>query len=161
VQPCNNPGILFNIWQKERPMRTIWNKPLLAICALLPLLAAASRPAIPFLHDSLSGKWAITITPDDETRQAGERDIKDTITFKQPNFTSEAFEKRGFQPAVYDEEMHPGGAGQFSAVQTNKTEAEGTAKWSGLITATEITGDLIIKKKDGTILNFSYTGSKQ
>ena len=142
-------------------MQTTWNKRLLAICALLPLLAAAGRPPAIWMHDSLSGKWAITITPDDDTRHAGERDIKDTITFKQPNFTSEAFAKRGFPPAVYGEEMHPGGAGGFSVIQTNKVEAEGTAKWSGFISATELTGDLVIKKKDGTVLNFSFTGTKE
>src|ERR1700722_14757786 len=142
-------------------MRMNWNKTVIAVCTLLPLLPAATRPPAIWLHDSLSGKWAITLTPDDDARAAGERDIKDIITFKQPNFTSDAFAKRGFQPAVYEENMHPGGAGEFSALQINKTESEGTAKWSGLITATEITGDLIIKKKDGTVLNFSYTGSKQ
>jgi hypothetical protein len=143
-------------------MRTNWNTALLAIgLLLLPLAARAGQPPIVLLHDSLSGKWDITLTPDDDARRSGERDIKDTITFKQPNFTSEAFEKRGFQPAVYEEEMHPGGAGQFSALQTNKVAAEGTAKWSGLITATEVTGDLVVKKKDGTVLNFSFTGSKQ
>jgi hypothetical protein len=140
-------------------MQANWNKRLLTMCALLPLLAGAARTAL--LHDSLSGKWDITITPDDDARRAGERDIKDTITFKQPNFSSEAFAKRGFQPAVYEEEMHPGGAGGFTAIQTNKVEAEGTAKWSGFISATELTGDLVVKKKDGTVLNFSFTGSKQ
>jgi hypothetical protein len=143
-------------------MRMNWlSKSCLAIGLLLPLLVGAGRGAIGLLHDSLSGKWAITITPDEDARRAGEREMKDIITFKQPNFTSDAFAKRGFQPAIYEEEMHPGGAGQISAIQTNKVAAEGTAKWTGQIMATEITGDLVVKKKDGTVLNFSFTGSKE
>jgi hypothetical protein len=142
-------------------MRTNWNTRLLAICLLLPLSTGAVRqPAAPLI-DRLAGKWDITITPDDDARRAHEKDITDTITFKNSTFSSVAFEKRGFGPTVYEEEMHPGGAGGFSAVQTNKVADEGTAKWSGFISATELTGDLVVKKKDGTVLNFSFTGSKE
>jgi hypothetical protein len=134
---------------------------LMAACLLLALAASVWSGPTSLMKDTLSGKWSITITPDDDARHAGERDIKDTITFKQAKFTSEAFEKRGFEPAVYDEEIHPGGAGGFSTVQTNKVEAEGTAKWSGFVTASDLRGDLVVTKKDGTVLNFSFTGSKQ
>ena len=43
--------------------------------------------------------------------------------------------------------------------QTDK--GEGTAEWSGTSTGVDITGDLKWTKADGTVLNYTFKGTKQ
>src|ERR1700742_4212959 len=97
---------------------------IIGFCVLFPLVVFARPPVM--LCGGLDGRCLVTITQDDDTRQGGERDIKDTLTFKGGKFTSEAFVKRGFPPSAYEEEMHPGGAGNFNALQTNSSAEQGT-----------------------------------
>jgi hypothetical protein len=111
-------------------------------------------------RDALQGKWNITVTPDDDAQHAGAKEFKDTLVFKGGTFTSTATQKYGFESGPYDEEIHPGSVGGFTAAQTSKT-GEGTTKWGGFVAATELTGTLEWKKKDGTVMNYSFKGSKE
>ncbi len=130
-----------------------------AILALLATLCVgAGRNATQLMKDPLDGKWVLTVTPDDDARTAGEKEFKDNIEFKGGQFTSEALKKHGFDPGPYDENTRPG-IGGFDAVLKSKTE-EGKAKWHGLVTANEMTGDMVWTKKDGTVLNFTFKGTR-
>jgi hypothetical protein len=130
--------------------------PLLTSFCLVSL--AASPKPTPLGHDALTGKWTTTITPDDDARHAGERDIKDELVFKGGTFTSAEFAKRGFEPGTFDEEIHPGSVGGFTAIQKDKSGDN--IKWNGFIAAGELSGTLVWTKKDGTVLNYTFKGSK-
>jgi hypothetical protein len=106
------------------------------------------------------GTWKTTVTPDDDAHRAGERELKDQLIFKGGTFTSSEFAKRGFDPGPYDEEIHPGSVGGFTAIQNSKA-GDGNIKWNGFVAAGELSGTLVWTKKDGTVLNYSLKGNKQ
>jgi hypothetical protein len=132
----------------------------LAALAIISLtcLAAAPQPT-QLMRDPIDGKWVLTVTPDDDARTAGEKEFKDNIEFKGGKFTSESMQKHGFDPGPYDEDPTRGGMGTFDAALKSKTD-EGKAKWHGLVTANEMTGDFVWTKKDGTVCNFTFKGTR-
>jgi hypothetical protein len=129
-----------------------------ALAVLAMVCLGAGRNVSQLMKDQLDGKWELTVTPDDDARTAGEKEFKDNINFKGGKFTSEALQKHGFDPGPYDEDTRPG-IGTFDAVLKSKTE-EGKAKWHGMATGSEMTGNMVWTKKDGTAYNFSFTGNK-
>ena len=141
-------------------MRLVSSLVLAAVCLFAVALHAELKP-IPLGRDALQGKWKVTITPDEDARKAGEKEFKDELTFKGSTFNAaECNKKYGFETGMYEDDVHPGGIGGFTATQKSKT-TYGTMKWSGLVAASELTGDIEWTKKDGTKLNFTFKGSKE
>lgn len=136
-------------------------RPAVPILALL-LTAAffAAPPHRALAKDQLEGKWQVTVTPDDDARSAGAKEYSDVLTFKNNSFDSKEMAKHGFAPGPYDEDTRGMDIGGFKAEKTS-TKDEGKAKWSGTVTADEMTGDFVWTKKDGTVLNYTIKGSKQ
>ncbi len=103
-------------------------------------------------------QWSIKITPDDAAKKAGEKVSKDTMIFKSGQMTSTACVKYGFQPSNYIAT----GATTGSLFQTKQVSPkEGTMAWSGQVSGDTITGTAIWTKKNGQMLNYSFTGKKQ
>ncbi len=127
-----------------------------AIC--LMLLGAAAAPT-PLMRDPLVGTWSVTVTPDNDARHDGEKDFKETLIFKGATFEATVWKKHGFEAGPYEEDIRQGGVGAFTAVQNSKT-GEGTANWSGSVMAVDMRGDLKWTKKDGTVENYTFTGTK-
>jgi hypothetical protein len=124
---------------------------LVLVSMLVPARAA-------FARDPFEGKWDATVTP-----EGGGKEIKDLFTFKGSQFTSREMEKKGFKATAYDGDTR--GAGAVSAtfkVTTKSTKpAEGTAEWTGTVTAVDMTGELKVTKPDGSVLNYTFKGTKQ
>jgi len=107
----------------------------------------------------IEGKWKVKIEPDEDARKAGEKPLDDTLVFGPVKFHSEALKKRGYGEANYDENVVRFGPTTFTVVQ--KSEKEGSElKWTGTATAVDITGDIVMKKKDGSEVRFSFKGEK-
>ncbi len=128
-----------------------------AMCAMIlsasALLTAGVQPLLS--RDALVGKWKTDLTADDGSKQS-----TDTITFKAGKFTSDAEKTDGYEPAAYEEDPGPQGIGaKFSVTLTNKTGD--TAKWSGFSTGSDLSGTLVITKKDGSTTSYSFKASKQ
>jgi hypothetical protein len=106
-------------------------------------------------RDALVGKWKATVTNDDTSK-----DTTDNLEFKGGKFTSENEQADGFEPATYEDDPAPQGMGlsKFSVDLTNK--AGDTATWSGTATGNEISGTLVIKKKDGTKTTYTVKATK-
>jgi hypothetical protein len=129
----------------------------------LLILLALALTAVPTragrtLSDPLEGKYKIKVDPDEEGHKKGEKEFDDTFVFKADKCWSETLKKKGFADAVYDEDSRRFGPVAFKA--ESKSDKEGTAKWSGTITATAIEGELVWTKKDGTEIHYSYKGEK-
>jgi hypothetical protein len=104
-------------------------------------------------------RWKVTVTPDSDAANAGEKEFTDVLVFKGGKFIAEACLKYGFEPVEYHEEMSPGGfTASFTAEP--KSEKEGTAKWRGTISAGDMRGEMNWTKKDGTVLNYTFAGEK-
>jgi len=110
-------------------------------------------------RDQFEGKWKITLTPDVDTDAAGEQAFDDTLEFKGVTFIAESFKELGFEAVEYEADTRGLVAASFTA--TPKSETEGAAKWSGFTTGQEIQGELVWTKKDGTVLRFTYKGTKE
>jgi hypothetical protein len=126
----------------------------MAVCVLIfgGLTSAGVRPLL--ARDALVGKWKATITSDD-----GAKESTDTLTFKGGQFTSEKEKADGFESAAYSDDPGPQGIGaQFSVTLTNK--AGDTAKWSGFSSGSDIDGTLVVTKKDGTAISYTFKASK-
>lgn len=123
---------------------------LLVVC----LIASPARAA-----DALEGRWNIKVTPDEEARQARQREFDDVLTFKALQFTSDHLKKIGFASAQYDEDSRRNGPATFTVTLTS--DKQGAVKWSGMSTGQDIKGTLVWTQKDGTILNFTFQGTRQ
>lgn len=126
----------------------------------LAALAVARPPQVQLMRDPLEGKWDVTVTPDDDARSSGAREFQDVFTFKNSSFDSKEMVKHGFEKVMYDSDTRPAGVGGFSAAAIS-TKDEGKAKWSGFVTADQLTGDFTWTKKDGTPWHYSFKGSKE
>ena len=105
-------------------------------------------------RDALVGKWKAAITADDTGKET-----TDNVTFKGGKFSSENQQKDGFEAATYEDKPAPAGmSAQFEVTLTNK--AGDKAKWAGFSTGGEITGTLVITKKDGTVTNYTLKAEK-
>jgi hypothetical protein len=104
--------------------------------------------------DAIEGTtWKIHVTPDGDGKA-----FDDTISFKGGKFRSVEFAKRGFKEVNYDDDTRKGGLSNFKAVQTS--DKEGEAKWSGTITAVDMRGELVLTKKDGSTVNYTFQGER-
>ncbi len=110
------------------------------------------------IASGVEGKWKVKVEPDEDARKAGEHDYDDTLTITADKFVSEACKKHGFGATTYDEDSRRFGPATFTAEA--KSDKDGTAKWSGTVTASEIQGEMTWTKKDGTQLHYTYKGSK-
>ena len=125
-------------------------------CSLLGLLMLFSLAMN--LADPLEYQWNVKAMPDPQASNDGGRPFDDVLSFKNGTFTSQMLSRKGFKPGQYDEDTRRFGPATFSA--NLSSDSGESAKWTGTVAATSITGDLVWTKKDGTVLNFSYSGQR-
>jgi hypothetical protein len=104
-------------------------------------------------------KWTVEVEPDDDAQKAGGKKFEDTISFKGNKLESKELKKKGFEPAAYEGDVRGGAIGTFKSTLTS--DKEGKIEWSGTITGRDMIGDLTWTKKDGTVLKYSFKGTKE
>ena len=123
------------------------------------LVGVCVSPGIVQAATMLDGtKWQITVTPDDAAKKAGEKASKDTLIFKKGQLTSTACVKYGFAHSAYTAAGTPAAPAVFQAEQTSAKE--GTMTWSGQVAGNTISGTAAWTKKNGQVLNYTFTGKK-
>jgi len=138
-------------------MLTHRRTPTAFIALVLALLIA---PASAFARDAFNGTWKVTVTPDEDARKAGAKEIKDVFTFKGSQFESKEFKAQGFPAVQYEEDTRAGIVATFKAT-AKSTKGKGEATWTGTSTAGEMQGELVWKKADGTELKYTIKGTRQ
>jgi hypothetical protein len=128
----------------------------LLLAIALSMLIALPTLAVP--RDAFVGTWSVVLTPDEGT--PGEKEIKDTFTFKGMQFTSAAFKERGFDATTYEEDTRSGLAATFKAEGKSKTN-QGTAVWSGTSTAGTLNGEMTWTRADGTAVHYTFKGERK
>ena len=102
-------------------------------------------------------KWKITGIPDEAARRMGEKPSKDTLIFKQGNMTSTACVKYSFEASSYTATQ----AGTRWSFRTEQmSPKQGKTVWSGTVNGEAITGTMVWTKKDGTMLHYTFEGTK-
>ena len=121
-----------------------------AAVLLLAFTALPARAADPF-----EGKWKVTLT----SEGANGKDLTDTLVFTRGDkFSAVEMKKRGFPEVTYESDTRRFGPATFKAEQTSPKE--GKAKWEGTVAAVEISGTMVLTKKDGSTINYTFKGSK-
>jgi hypothetical protein len=110
-------------------------------------------------RDAFNGTWKVIVTPDDDASKAGAKQFKDTLMFKASQFESTTLKAKGFKAHEYEEDTRSGIAATFKCEV--KGDKEGSVKWTGTATGTQIKGELEWTKPDGTVLKYEFTGEKQ
>lgn len=93
--------------------------------------------------------WRVEITPEGATIPHH----VDLIHFKEGNFLSVIFQRKGFSSSPY---THKSKSGMWEAKQTN--EAAGELSWEGEIKGEALTGTLTWKKPDGSSVKHALVG---
>jgi hypothetical protein len=117
-------------------------------------------PSAAFARDAFNGTWKVTVTPDEDARKAGAKEVKDVFTFKGSQFESKQFKAQGFPAVQYEEDTRAGIVASFKAA-SKSTKGNGEATWTGTSTAGEMQGELVLKKKDGTELKYTLKGTRE
>ena len=124
------------------------------------LVAFLLTPSASFARDAFDGKWKVTVTPDEDARKAGAKEIKDVYTFKGSQFETKEFKALGFPTVQYEEDTRAGIVASFKAT-AKSTKGNGEATWTGTSTAGEMQGELVWKKKDGTEVKYTIKGTRE
>jgi hypothetical protein len=130
-------------------MRNVFNT-----VACMAILLMVGRVCDAAGRDAFEGMWKVTVTPDD-----GGKAYEDTLTFKNGKFTSENGKKHEFAETEYEGDFRGGQIGTFTA--TAKSKKEGSAKWTGTLAAGQIQGTLALTKADGSVVNYTYMGTRK
>ena len=126
----------------------------------LLVLGLLIAPSFALARDAFNGTWKVTITPDEDARKAGAKEIKDVFTFKGSQFESKEFKAQGFPAVQYEEDTRKGIVATFKAT-AKSTKGHGEATWTGTSTAGEMRGELVWKKKDGTEMKYTIQGTRE
>jgi len=118
------------------------------------LLTDFASVAVAAGRDVFEGTWTVTITPDD-----GGKPYEDKLVFKTGKFTSEHGKKLGFDDCEYDADLRGGQIGTFTA--NARSKKEGAAKWTGTLATGQIQGTMAWTKADGSVVNYTYMGTRK
>src|SRR5687768_9232232 len=122
--------------------------------AAVLVFALILTPSLALARDAFNGTWKVVVTPDEDGRKAGAKEIKDVFTFKGSMFESKEFKAQGFPAVQYEEDTRAGIVAKFTAT-AKSTKGKGEATWTGTSTAGEMQGELTWKKADGTEVKYT------
>ena len=123
-------------------------------------LAFAALPALAVSRDAFVGTWEVVVSPDEDAASAGEKEYKDTFTFKGMQFKSAKASAKGFESIQYEEDTRAGIAATFKATGKSKKD-ETKATWTGTSTANTLSGELTWTRPDGTVLHYTFKGERK
>src|SRR5262245_27537613 len=132
--------------------------PRTTLCLILASLVIFSLSPSAIAKDQFEKtNWKIKVTPTDDSNKQG-KEFDDTLSFKGGKVETKALKDKGFKAVAYEEDTRSGIVSTFKAAM--ESDKEGKAEWSGTLTASEIKGELKWTRKDGTVVNYTYEGSK-
>ena len=138
--------------------RTLVVTALMAMVTVAGFAATQTQPQMRAAGGALDGtKWSLKVTPDAAAAGKGEKVFDDVLVADGGLVTMSECIKWGFKPSRYTTEQ----AGSGWSFRTEQTSGkEGTSIWTADIAGDMITGKLVWTKKDGTVLNYAFTGKK-
>jgi len=107
---------------------------------------------------SLEGTaWRLSVTPDKDAKKQGEKPFSDTLTITEGLVTFSACAKHGFLPSSYSAAK----VEERWAFKTNQVSpTEGRIVWIAKIEGRTIQGKMVWAKPDGTLFNYTFTGTQ-
>ena len=102
-------------------------------------------------------QWQVKVTPDEEAAKKGEKVFDDTLIFDAGKLTLTECVKYGFAASHYKAMRSTHG---WSFISAQKSDAEGDMTCTADVVGDAIRGKMVWKKKDGTVLNYTFEGKK-
>jgi len=101
--------------------------------------------------------WKLDVEPDTMTKDKGEKQFKETMTFADGKVSLSA-PKVGFEASPYT--VTTTGEKEWTFKATRTSTGEGGAVWTGTVKGSSLDGKLIWTKNDGSVLTYTFKGSK-
>jgi len=102
-------------------------------------------------------RWKIDVEPDSMTKDMGEKQFKETLTFADGNISLSA-PKVGFEASPYS--VVSAGEKDWTFKAERATAGEGSSVWTGTVHEKDVEGKLIWTKNNGAVLTYSFKGNK-
>jgi hypothetical protein len=101
--------------------------------------------------------WKIDVSADDMAKDKGEKDFKETMTFADGSVSLSA-PKVGFGASPYT--VTQAGEKDWTFKAERSSAGEGSSVWTGTVHDKDLEGKLIWTKNDGSVLTYTFKGSK-
>lgn len=102
--------------------------------------------------------WKIDVEPDSMAQEKGEKQYKEILTFADGMVTMSEGQKVGFASGAY--EVGKSGEKDWTFKSEQESQTAGRSVWTGTIHEKNIEGKLIMTKKGGAVLTYTFKGSK-
>jgi len=102
--------------------------------------------------------WKIEVGPDAMAKQKGEKEYKEVLTFADGMVSMKEGQKVGFGSSHY--EIAKSGDKDWTFKSEQDSQSIGQAVWTGTIHENNMEGKMIMTKKDGAILTYTFKGNK-
>jgi len=120
---------------------------------LLSTLAVASSKVA--VLDGTS--WKVNVEPDSMSKDKGEKDFKETLTFADGSVSLSA-PKVGFEASPY--EVTKNGEKDWTFKAERASAGQGSSVWTGTVHGGDVEGKLIWTKNDGAVMTYTFKGNK-
>jgi hypothetical protein len=124
----------------------------MAAIFLTTMAVASSKVAV------LDGtSWKVNVEPDSMSKDKGEKDFKETLTFADGNVSLSA-PKVGFEASPYS--ITKSGEKDMTFKAERSSAGEGSSVWTGTVHGGDVEGKMIWTKNDGAVLTYTFKGNK-
>jgi hypothetical protein len=127
----------------------------LAVLAFAVCMVAFASEKVAALDGT---SWKIEVGPDSMAKTKGEKEYKEVLTFADGMVSMNEGQKVGFASSPY--EVAKSGEKDWTFKTEQESTSSGRSIWTGTIHEKSIEGKLIMTKKDGAVLTFTFKGSK-
>jgi hypothetical protein len=128
---------------------------LLALFGVILSTVALAGPAQVAVLDGTS--WKLDVEPDSMAKDKGEKQFKETLTFADGSVSLSA-PKVGFEASPYS--VTKAGEKDYTFKAERNSAGEGNSVWTGTVHGKNLEGKLILTKNDGSVLTYTFKGSK-
>jgi hypothetical protein len=101
--------------------------------------------------------WKVEVEPDAMSKEKGEKQFKETLTFADGSLTLSA-PKVGFEASPYT--TTKAGEKDWTFKAERGTVGEGSSVWTGTVHGNELEGKLIWTKNGGAVMTYTFKGKK-
>jgi len=102
--------------------------------------------------------WKLDVEPDDMAQAKGEKQYNEVLTFADGMVSMKEGQKVGFASSPY--EVAKSGEKDWTFKTQQESDTTGRSIWTGTIHEKSIEGKLIMTKKGGTVLTYTFKGNK-
>jgi len=102
--------------------------------------------------------WKVDVGPDSMAKEKGEKDYKEVLTFADGMVSMNEGQKVGFASSHYD--LAKSGNKDWTFKTEQNSLSVGQSVWTGTIHEQNIEGKMIMTKKDGAVLTYTFKGNK-